>query len=346
MKETPLISIIVPVYNSKNSLPKCLDSLLQQTLQDIEVIALDDASTDGSLDLLQKYAASDERVKVFSDGNNLGPGRRRNQGISQARGKYIMMVDSDDWLEQDACRQLAEKVKEVDYDAVSFNAYIDYQDKSIENNYYQIKQEFCGTWRDVSSLIFKTPFHSCHWLYKRSFLEKSKVAYSECSFLEDAPFVLSVLMKADNILFYPQNLYHYVQNDESIVHKQSDKFMSIFDVVTAIDAILAQAGQKEAFKTQLQKWIERHINFCSNQLSFCLRPIFLQRLKKEGFPYSPKKLFLSKKIKWLGIRIYRPDEKSFYCCFCRIKIISGEMRAKSIKIRFLGFPILKITKTE
>ena len=346
MKELPLISIIVPVYNSAKFLPKCLDSLLQQTLADIEVIALDDASTDDSLKILQEYANSDGRLKIISDGKNLGPGNRRNQGISLAQGQYIMMVDSDDWLEYDACRQLAKKVKEVDCDAISFNAYIDYDDKKIENNYYQIKEEFCGTWRDISALIFKTPFHSWHWLYKRSFLENNKIRFLDCSFMEDVSVVLSVIMQAEKILFYPRILYHYVQHEESIVHKQSDKFMCIFDVIASVEAILEQAGAKEQLSNQCQKWKERHITFCSNKLSFNLRPLFLQRLKKEGYPYSPKKLFLSRKIKYLGIKIYQPDEKSFYCRFCGLKIISGEICSLHTKIRFIGFPILKITQAK
>ena len=346
MKKLPLISIIVPVHNNEDFLPKCLNSILQQTFTEIEVIALDDASTDDSLKILQEYANSDGRLKIISDGKNLGPGKRRNQGISLAQGQYIMMVDSDDWLEKDACRLLAEKAKEVDCDAISFNAYIDYQDKKVEKNYYQIKEEFCGTWRDIFPQIFKNPFHSWHWLCKRTFLEKNKIVFLDSSFLEDASFVLSVIMQADKILFYPKNLYHYFQNTESIVHKQSDKFMCIFDVIASIEAILEHAGQTEMFEKQLQKWIERHITFCSNKLSLYLRPLFLQRLKKEGYPYSPKKLFLSRKIKYLGIKIYQPDEKSFYCRFCGLKIISGEICSQHTKIRFIGFPILKITQAK
>ena len=344
MKKTPLISIIVPVYNSENFLPRCLDSLLQQTLSDIEIIALDDASTDGSLRILQEY--SDERLKAVSDGKNLGPGIRRNQGISIAQGQYIMMVDSDDWLEYDACRQLVAKAQETDCDAISFNAFVEDKDTQRESNYYQVEKEFCGTWQDIFPLIFKTPFHSWHWLYKSSFLKEHKIAYLDCSFLEDVPFVLSVLLNAGKILFYPQNLYHYVQNDESIVHRQSDKFMCIFDVIAAVDAILEQAGQKETFKNQVQEWTRRHIDFCSTKLSFGLRPVFLQKLKEKGLPFSRRRLFQRKKIKALGIRIYQPNEKNFYGCFCGIKIFSGEICPQYTKIRFLGLPVLKITKTE
>lgn len=94
----PKISILVAVYNTAAYLPQCLDSLLSQTLKDIEVLCVDDASTDKSLEILHQYAEKDERVKVFALKENRGQAHARNVGLSHATGDYIGFVDSDDWL--------------------------------------------------------------------------------------------------------------------------------------------------------------------------------------------------------------------------------------------------------
>ncbi|WP_278582648.1 glycosyltransferase family 2 protein, partial [Prevotella denticola] len=94
----PKISVLVAVYNTAEYLPQCLDSLLNQTLKDVEVVCVDDASTDDSLDILHQYAARDTRLKVIALDENRGQAHARNIGLSCATGDYIGFVDSDDWL--------------------------------------------------------------------------------------------------------------------------------------------------------------------------------------------------------------------------------------------------------
>ncbi len=112
-----MISIIVPVYNAEKFLPQCLDSLVNQTYKEIEVICVNDGSTDGSLSILEQYAAKDTRVKVISQ-ENQGPSEARNNGISKAEGEWMMFVDSDDWLEMDCCEQV---MAQNDCDLVFFS---------------------------------------------------------------------------------------------------------------------------------------------------------------------------------------------------------------------------------
>jgi len=100
-----MISIIVPVYNVEKYLPKCLDSLVNQTYQDLEIICVNDGSTDGSLEILEQYAVKDNRIKVVSQ-ENQGPSETRNKGIDIAKGEWMMFVDSDDWLELYCCERI------------------------------------------------------------------------------------------------------------------------------------------------------------------------------------------------------------------------------------------------
>lgn len=100
-----MISIIVPVYNVEKYLPQCLDSVIGQTYQDLEIICVNDGSTDGSLAILEQYAATDDRIKVVSQ-ENQGPSEARNGGLEIAKGEWVMFVDSDDWLELNCCERI------------------------------------------------------------------------------------------------------------------------------------------------------------------------------------------------------------------------------------------------
>lgn len=116
------ISIILPVYNVEEYLSKCLDSLVNQTFEDIEIICIDDGSADNSLAILNSYAQRDSRIKIIEQENS-GCYVARNKGLEAAQGEYIMFVDSDDWLELDACESAYNQIKKQDSDLVIFNFY-------------------------------------------------------------------------------------------------------------------------------------------------------------------------------------------------------------------------------
>lgn len=127
------ISILVAVYNAEKYLSKCLSSLLSQTLQDIEIICVDDASTDSSLTILNAYAAKDERIKVVHLPQNAGIAKARNAGLSISTGEYIAFVDSDDWLSEDACEKVLDVFKRYpSTDTVLFHVKSVYGDKEVD----------------------------------------------------------------------------------------------------------------------------------------------------------------------------------------------------------------------
>lgn len=104
---TPLISIIVPVYNVSKFLPQCLDSLIKQSYQNIEIIAVNDGSTDNSLEILNRYAQTFSQIRIISQAN-AGLSAARNTGIATSKGEYLCFVDSDDWMDTDTCRKAIE----------------------------------------------------------------------------------------------------------------------------------------------------------------------------------------------------------------------------------------------
>ncbi|MDR2160688.1 MAG: glycosyltransferase, partial [Desulfovibrio sp.] len=118
MQEYPKVSVIIPVYNTEPYLRRCLDSVCGQTLREIEIICVNDGSTDGSLEILREYAQKDSRVKVIELEENKGAGAARNAGIDAARGEYIGFVDSDDYVDLDFYETLYVKAQETQAEVV------------------------------------------------------------------------------------------------------------------------------------------------------------------------------------------------------------------------------------
>lgn len=124
----PKVSIIIPVYNVEKYLRQCLDSVVNQTLTDIEIICVNDCSPDNSLSILKEYAENDNRIKIIDLKENVGLGQARNIAMQQATGEYIMFVDSDDWLELVACKKAYDRINTNESD-VCFFTYNLYDEK-------------------------------------------------------------------------------------------------------------------------------------------------------------------------------------------------------------------------
>ena len=128
----PKVSVLVAVYNTKQYLSQCLDSLLRQTLRDIQIICIDDASTDGSDLLLKQYADKDSRIIVLSNETNQGPSNSRNQGITHATGEYMCFLDSDDWFDDDALEKMVTVMESEDsIDSVLFRLVKHYEGTGV-----------------------------------------------------------------------------------------------------------------------------------------------------------------------------------------------------------------------
>ena len=127
------ISIVVPVYNVEKYLSKCLESLISQTLADIEIICINDGSTDKSLEILENYASKDNRVKIINQ-ENQGVSTARNNGLACANGEYVTFVDSDDWLESNSCEELYNKAIQTNSDIVLFSHYDVFPNKKTPYN--------------------------------------------------------------------------------------------------------------------------------------------------------------------------------------------------------------------
>lgn len=246
--ENPKVSIIVPIYNVEKYLDRCMESLLNQTLEDIEIIMVDDGSPDNCPKMCDEYAKKDKRVKVIHKKNG-GLGYARNSGLDIATGEYVAFVDSDDYTDLDAYRSLYDKAKESDADIVYAGFYNQHPDMS-ESVFFILD----NTWVDheiisfLSDMIFdekpreKTVCMSM-WnaVYKRDIIEKYHVRFqSEREIMsEDIVFHTTLLPLCHKVVCIPIALYHYCYNGESLTHttfKQSkiDANIKLYETLMSI----------------------------------------------------------------------------------------------------------------
>lgn len=209
------VSVVVPVYNKEKELEQCLDSIIQQTYSELEIVIIDDGSKDSSLDLCKKFGEGDKRVKVYSKINE-GVEKARLFGIEKAHGDYIMFVDSDDWLAKNAIEVLVKTLEENDAD-VSFGAFTRVLDswgiikrKNIAEIYKQgviERDEFVEKHLQSFSGCGTFPINIWAKIYKSKLLkdiEPVGLIYGE-----DLCFNLQVLPKAGKIVGCPEILYFY-----------------------------------------------------------------------------------------------------------------------------------------
>ena len=202
----PAVSVIIPVYNTAVYLPRCLDSICNQTLKDLEIICVDDASTDGSAAILAEYIAKDPRVKVITFGQNRGVGAARNVGIEAATGEYIGFVDSDDFVDGD----FYEKLLEPRRDLVLGNLVEErYDDRG------NVVETLNSAWYDKvrhDALKYRVGFFGIFYvaLYRRDLIVRNAIRFAESRVVaEDRLFPVLAEYHAGTPIVRDDTFYHY-----------------------------------------------------------------------------------------------------------------------------------------
>ncbi len=264
------ISVIIPVYNVEKYLRRCLDSVINQTFRDLEIICVNDGSTDGSAEILEEYKSKDARIILLNQ-ENLGLSAARNTGLKIAKGEYIGFVDSDDWVELNFFEKLYEAAKKYNADAACSEI-----KRPHESGKISFKLKFTN--EKVLSRIHDKYFYNkvprqCYvWnkIYRRSELERQKLTFKEGVMFEDVYFTPRFLYFSNKIVIVPGIFYNYWANNQSISRYMRDK--------NQIDLIAARADLIKFSR-------EHHITF-------------------------DEKYYIKKKItyKFFGITILRIDE--------------------------------------
>lgn len=225
------VSVIVPVYNNTKSVKRCIDSLVNQTLNEIEIILVNDCSTDNTLDVLKEYKEKyNDRIVIVDLKENKRPGGARNAGLEVAKGKYVGFVDSDDYVENEMYEILYDLAVEKDYDMADCGFFNDSQKK------YTLAATH-DTWGtlDVEKRMKLIAVPGFIWskIIKRSIFVENNLKFREKSTYEDVDFLPYLMLFIKSVVGTDNILYYYMINEESITHEPNDK-VQIDDRISAI----------------------------------------------------------------------------------------------------------------
>jgi len=214
---TKKISIIIPCYNAEKYVSKCLDSLLEQTYQDFEVICVNDVSSDDTLSILQRYAEKDSRIHIIEEPENRGVSVARNDGLDAAKGEYILFCDPDDYYELDALEEFQKAMEKSQADAVCSEINVVYhahhEMKVSDLNYYSLKQ--FGLHRPSTKILQKLDLSTNDKMFRRSLIEQYQLRFPQGLHFEDAYFTVAYICICERIYFLNKHLYNYVRHDNS-----------------------------------------------------------------------------------------------------------------------------------
>lgn len=244
-----MISIVIPIYNAREHLPKCIESILEQGYSDFELLLINDGSTDNSLEICNKYAEEDKRIKVIAKKNG-GVSSARNLGIENATGEHITFIDSDDVLSKDALSLMHKKTTEANANVGSFSmaffSRTSYKELKLPNTVITSKQQYSSYYKEIDRCL---GFNSaCAKLFKTDLIKENNICFNEkISILEDGSFVLQCLEKSSVALFDEAVVYNYRQSDgESLISAFHENYIESFEYELSSAKWLIDALDKES----------------------------------------------------------------------------------------------------
>ena len=240
------VSVLVPIYNVEQFLPECLDSLVNQTLKEIEIICINDGSKDDSLKIIKSYAKKDKRI-VIIDKKNSGYGDSMNQGLKKAIGEYIGIVESDDFIDTEAFSELYRIAKKHDVDVVKANFYEYYgetkKDDAVSNMFLLDQTEKVIDPRKHREIFYQPP---CIWaaIYKNSFLKENGIDFlpTPGAAYQDAGFNFKVWSVARKAYFIKRAFLHYRQDNVNSSVKDASKIYCVKDEYDSVEKFLEEKG--------------------------------------------------------------------------------------------------------
>ena len=264
------ISIIIPVYNVEKYLERCLNSIVNQTLYDLEIICINDGSPDNSLEILERYSKQDKRIKIINQENS-GLSVARNTGMEIAVGEYIGFVDADDWIDSNFYENLYNSAKKYNTDIAVASVlrerkkYSSYRIKYNNEKVYTEKSEIFNAC-DCPNICYV-------WnkIYKTEFFKSQNLKFQEGMFFEDILFTTKILGNSKSLVTVPNTYYHYMVNDGTSIVKSNHTLKKNQDRYN---------NQKEAILFCLENNIKiKEKEYCINNKTYKLGPINWLKIK-------------------------------------------------------------------
>ena len=255
-----VVSVVIPVYNIAPHLRQCLDSVVAQTLTELELICVDDGSTDESPSILAEYASQDDRITVVTQANG-GPGAARNAGLDRASGEYVIFLDSDDWFEPDFLERMTSRARQTGADvticrAVEFDARTGRELPSewMLKTRYLPGPVFAP--EDIAGHLFQVTYGMA-WdkLYRRAFLAETAIRFPDLRTSEDLAFVFPTLLAAGRIGILDAVLIHHrVRRAGSVSNSRGGQPQAPYEAFRLVKEYLEAHGWMERYQRSFLNW--------------------------------------------------------------------------------------------
>ena len=230
----PVITVIVPVYNTEKYIEKCIDSLKEQTMNNIEIIVINDGSTDNTLKILKKLASGDNRIKIINQSNQK-QGAARNRGLDLAKGEYIAFVDADDWIDLDYLEKMHNTALKYRAD-IAVSSMVQKKEKKFK---YYLKYDKIESFENINDIInickFPVKGYVCGKLFKSDVLKNLR--FKENVYYEDTAFLIRAFANTHLLVTVPEVIYHYFSNNSSTVRAIQSKKKFYDRILSAMDVI-------------------------------------------------------------------------------------------------------------
>ncbi len=291
----PEVSIIIPFNNVENYIEQCLNTVINQTLKDIEIILINDASTDKSRDIVLNFMQKDKRIKLLELNERKGQGFARNRGIETAKGRYIGFVDSDDFIERDMFEKMNNAAKNSDADIIMclVKEYDDLNEKYITSDYYSLSvlsnmENSIFSAEDTKEKILDINVALWNKIYKRSYLEKIGEKFPEGFIYEDLPFFFGTYLPAKKIQILWEFLYNYrINRKNSTMQQFNNKILDRLPMVSSTYEKLKNTVYLKDLQYKIKGWIINDL--------FHRYTLLKENYHKEFF-FQMKKIFESLEI--------------------------------------------------
>lgn len=252
------VSAIVAAYNIENYIERCLVSITNQTLKDIEIIVVNDGSKDSTLEKIEKIARDDKRI-VIVDQVNKGLIEARKSGLKKANGEYVLFIDGDDWIETTTLEVLYNNATKNNSDIVIYNAYLSYDDRKEK---FDVIFDKNLNKDDYVQNLFLGKVSPCIWskFIKLDFIKKNEIEFpSDISFAEDLATVSNLFIYNPKVSVVDEFLYHYYQREDSLTNTVNKRVLELDEAVEFIKQKLIEKGLYEKYKIEFDYMVYSHL---------------------------------------------------------------------------------------
>lgn len=278
----PKVSVIIPVYNAENYLANCLNSVINQSYKNIEIICVDDNSQDNSSNILAEYSLKDKRIKIIKNNNNSGAAISRNTGLDNASGEYIYFIDADDYIDERYIECMVNKIEQKNCDIVfNLSIYSEANGNSIEYKHPsmpEINKE--GEYLDNITAIHDAPCFVVIRIYRKSFLDEYKLRFLD-TYADDVAFNTITNIYCEKVYGFYGEKYHYIVNTTGMIGMSEKSNCKDLNHIKAYDMIYDYLKEHNKFNNNLKLFRVYPFMKVDTQEKFEFYKKFFEKIKSD-----------------------------------------------------------------